>query len=229
MPNQPKQRVLVVEDDQDTRDAVCAALRWAGFLCSEAGDVTRARKVIAKGRPDLVVLDLSLPDGDGLELLRELRLSDDLPILVLSGRGEEADRVVGLELGADDYLTKPFSARELSSRVRTVLRRSSATRNTSRIVFGNISIDVDAREVRRAGDMLALTAKEFDLIVFLARSPRTVYSREDLLREVWHSSDRSGEATVTEHVRRLRLKLEDDPASPRHLCAVRGVGYRLVP
>ena len=220
-------RVLVVDDDADTRAAVLAALRWAGFLCSEAQDVARARKVVTKSRPDAVILDLGLPDGDGMEFLAELRASDDLPVLVVSGRDSEADRVLGLEIGADDYVTKPFSPRELASRVRTVLRRTGTS--SGRVGFGTITIDAEAREVTKGGRSISLTAKEFDLLSFLARHPRSVFSREDLLREVWHTNDPKSEATVTEHVRRLRLKIEEDPSSPRHLSAVRGIGYRLVP
>ncbi len=228
IPNEVK--VLVVEDDIDVRTATVEALRAAGFLCSEAGDAARARKVIAKARPDLVILDLGLPDSDGLELLRELRTRDDLPVIVVSGRGEENDRVLGLEVGADDYLTKPFSPRELATRSRNVLRRTLSSVTGPRMTFGPITVDVDTRDVRRDGENLALTAKEFDLLAFLARHPRTVFTRVDLLREVWHSdTEHRSEATVTEHVRRLRLKLESDPANPRYLCAVRGVGYRLVP
>jgi len=227
---QTEPKVLVVEDDTDVRNATVAALRAAGFLCSEAGDAARARKVIVKARPDLVILDLGLPDSDGLELLRELRTRDELPVIVISGRGAEDDRVIGLEVGADDYMTKPFSARELATRARNVLRRATSTVTGPRISFGEIALDVDAREVRRDGTLLALTAKEFDLLVFLARHPRSVFTRIDLLREVWHSdTEHRSEATVTEHVRRLRLKLEADPTNPRHLAAVRGVGYRLVP
>jgi two-component system phosphate regulon response regulator PhoB len=222
-------RVLVVDDDADTRTAVCEALRWAGMLCSEAQDVARARRVVVKNRPDIVILDLSLPDGDGLDFLRELRNSDDLPVLVLSGRDGEQDRIAGLDLGADDYLTKPFSAKELASRVRSVLRRAHSTPGGSRLSFGNVVIDVEARDARRGGQPLHLTTKEFDLLVFLARHPRTVFSRTELLNEVWTGPGDRGEATVTEHVRRLRLKIEIDPAEPRHLAAVRGVGYRLVP
>lgn len=222
-------RVLVVDDDADIRNAVCEALRWAGMLCSEAPDVARARRVIVRNRPDIVILDLSLPDGDGLDFLRELRSTDDLPVLVLSGRDGEQDRIDGLDLGADDYLTKPFSAKELASRVRTVLRRAQHASPSGRLSFGNIVIDVEARDARRGGHPLRLTTKEFDLLVFLARHPRTVFSRNDLLDEVWVGPGDRGEATVTEHMRRLRLKVENDPADPRHLVAVRGVGYRLVP
>jgi two-component system phosphate regulon response regulator PhoB len=224
-------KVLVVDDDQQTRNVVSAGLRREGFLVCEASDVARARKVISKSRPDIVILDLGLPDGDGLELLRSLRTTDNLPVVVCSGRSGEADRLSGLEQGADDYVTKPFSVRELAMRVRVVLRRIQNTPSTpTSLHIGQVVIDVEGREVRRNGAPVQLTAREFELLVFLAKHPKTVFTRGDLLANVWHtaSGDRS-EATVTEHVRRLRLKLEEDPASPRHLCAVRGVGYRVVP
>lgn len=223
-------KILVVEDDASARAAILMSLRSQGFLCSEADSGARARRVISKSRPDLVVLDLGLPDGDGLDLLRELRESDDLPVVVCSGRGTERDRVVGLDVGADDYLAKPFSARELVSRVRSVLRRARATPQMTVLRFGQVELNLGTREATVSGSPVSLTAREFELAAFLAMHPRAVFSRADLLREVWRSApnDKS-EATVTEHVRRLRLKLEGDPASPRHLRAVRGVGYRLVP
>lgn len=223
-------KVLVVDDDPTARNAVSAGLRREGFLVCEASDVSRARKVISKNRPDIVVLDLGLPDGDGLDLLTALRTTDNLPVVVCSGRDGEQDRLNGLELGADDYITKPFSVRELSMRVRVVLRRIQNTPSTpTSLHMGSVVIDVEGREVRRSGTPIQLTAREFELLVFLARNPRTVFTRAELLASVWHASGERSEATVTEHVRRLRLKLEDDPASPRHLCAVRGVGYRVVP
>lgn len=227
-----KQKVLVVEDDRDTREAIVTALRWAGFLCTEAGDAARARHVIANYRPDLVVLDLGLPDGDGLELLTELRRNDDLPVVVCSGRDSELDRVGGLDVGADDYVTKPFSSRELALRVRSVLRRVGSTNASGLNVlsFGDVVIDVDAHEATKGGKPLALTAREFELLVFLARNQRIAFTRAQLLKNVWRNSEKQRtEATVTEHVRRLRRKIGDDNENPRHLCAVRGVGYRLVP
>lgn len=227
-----KQKVLVVEDDPNTREAIVTALRWAGFLCTEAGDAARARHIIGNYRPDLVVLDLGLPDSDGLELLADLRRNDDLPVVVCSGRDSELDRVGGLDVGADDYVTKPFSPRELALRVRSVLRRvgSSSSVGLNVLNFGDVTIDVDAHEVTKGGKPLSLTAREFDLLVFLARNQRIAFTRAQLLKNVWRDSAKSRtEATVTEHVRRLRRKLGDDKDNPRHLCAVRGVGYRLVP
>ncbi|MBU6200652.1 MAG: response regulator transcription factor [Acidobacteria bacterium] len=227
-----KQKVLVVEDDPNTREAIVAALRWAGFLCTEAADAARARHIIANHRPDLVVLDLGLPDSDGLELLSELRRNDDIPIVVCSGRDSELDRVGGLDVGADDYVTKPFSPRELALRVRSVLRRvgSVTAAGLNVLSFGEVTIDVDAHEVTKAGKPLSLTAREFDLLVFLARNQRIAFTRAQLLKNVWRNAEKSRtEATVTEHVRRLRRKIGDSHDNPRHLCAVRGVGYRLVP
>ena len=227
-----KQKILVVEDDPATREAIISALRWAGFLCTEAGDATRARHVIGNYRPDLVVLDLGLPNGDGLELLTDLRRGDDLPVVVCSGRDSELDRVGGLDVGADDYVTKPFSPRELALRVRSVLRRvgTASASGLNVLSFGDVTIDVDAHEVTLAGKPVSLTAREFDLLVFLARNQRVAFSRAQLLKNVWRNAEKSrSEATVTEHVRRLRRKIGDDNENPRHLCAVRGVGYRLVP
>jgi two-component system, OmpR family, phosphate regulon response regulator PhoB len=225
-----KFRVLVVEDEVDTRDAIMAALRWAGFLCTEAPDAARAQYIIKHHRPDLVVLDLGLPDSDGLELLRALRADDALPVVVCSGRGSELDRLEGLDVGADDYVTKPFSPKELALRARAVLRRSNAAPASSVLRFGQVELSVSTREVTVKGAAVSLTAREFDLLAHLARNPRTVFSRQDLLEAVWASADgERSEATVTEHMRRLRLKIGDDPTSPKHLRAVRGVGYKLVP
>ena len=221
-------KVLVVEDDEELRTAIVSALRWAGFLCSEAGNVERARKVIIKARPDILILDLGLPDGDGLSFLTELRRTDSLPVLVVTARDTEDDKILGLEVGADDYITKPFNHRELASRVRTVLRRTGPS-SSGKLGFGSTLLNSESREVIHKGITINLTAKEFDLLYFLVKHPKTVFSRLDLLREVWHSDDEGAQATVTEHVRRLRQKIEEDPSSPRHLCAVRGVGYKLVP
>lgn len=229
-PASPSFKVLVVEDEPQARAAVLAALRADGLLCSEAEDGSRARRVIAKARPDIVVLDLGLPDGDGLDLLKEIRQSDDLPVVVCSGRGSEADKVLGLDVGADDYLAKPFGGRELVSRVRSVLRRAQSAPSHAVLRFGNVEINTSTREVTVGGSMVSLTAREFELMAYLAAHPREVFSRADLLRAVWRSAPTSkSEATVTEHIRRLRIKLEAEPGTPKHLRAVRGVGYRLVP
>jgi two-component system, OmpR family, response regulator ResD len=171
-----------------------------------------------------------LPGTDGLELCRWIRSRSELPVIMLTARGEEADRIVGLELGADDYVTKPFSPRELAARVRTVLRRSApAERARELLAFGEIELDTGAREARKAGTELRLTAKEFDLLWFLASHPRRVFSRDQLMSRVWGYAAALDTGTVTVHVRRLREKIEDDPSQPRYLQTVWGIGYRLAP
>jgi DNA-binding response OmpR family regulator len=223
--------VLVVDDEPIVREVVCSYLAREGYRTLEAGDGDEARELLEHDRPALVVLDLMLPGTDGLELCRWIRTQSDLPVIMLTARGEEADRIVGLELGADDYVTKPFSPRELVARVRTVLRRTGPepAAAAGRLSFGDLTIDERSREVRKAGRELKLTAKEFDLLWFLARHPRQVFSRDQLMDRVWGYSAALDTGTVTVHVRRLREKIEDDPAHPRFLQTVWGVGYRLVP
>jgi DNA-binding response OmpR family regulator len=171
-----------------------------------------------------------LPGTDGLDLCRWIRARSDLPVIMLTARGEEADRIVGLELGADDYVTKPFSPRELAARVRSVLRRSAQQPATlDRVAFGEVELDPNAREVTKAGATLELTAKEFDLLHFLASHPRHVFSRDQLMDRVWGYSAALDTGTVTVHIRRLREKIEDDPSRPRFLQTVWGAGYRLSP
>jgi DNA-binding response OmpR family regulator len=222
--------ILVVDDEEIVRDVVVRYLERDGHTTLEAPDGARARDLLKRESPDLVVLDVMLPGADGLELCRWIRGRSDLPVILLTARGEESDRIVGLELGADDYVTKPFSPRELAVRVRTVLRRarSSATAD-ERLAFGDIEIDAGARDVRRAGRALRLTAKEFDLLWFLARHPSRVFSRDQLMSSVWGYEAAFDTGTVTVHIRRLREKIESDPSNPRHLQTVWGVGYRLAP
>ncbi len=228
--NEDVATVLVVDDEPIVREVVCNYLRREGYKTLEAADGRRARELVEQGAPTLVVLDLMLPGVDGLELCRWIRSRSELPVIMLTARGEEADRIVGLELGADDYVTKPFSPRELVARVRTVLRRSApSTVKQERIVFDDLSIDASTREVLRAGLSLRLTAKEFDLLWFLARHPKQVFSRDQLMDRVWGYSAALDTGTVTVHVRRLREKVEDDPAHPRLLQTVWGVGYRFSP
>jgi two-component system, OmpR family, response regulator ResD len=222
--------VLVVDDEPTIRDVVVQYLRREGYATLEAGDGDTARNLLEREWPSLVVLDLMLPGTDGLALCRWIRDRSELPVIMLTARGEEADRIVGLELGADDYVTKPFSPRELVARVRTVLRRSSAPDQPhERVRFGEIEIDAAAREVVKGGHALKLTAREFDLLLFLARHPRRVFSRDQLMSRVWGYEPAFDSGTITVHVRRLREKIEDDPARPRHLETVWGVGYRLSP
>ena len=220
--------VLVVDDEPIVRDVVVRYLREDGLATLEAGDGDDARALIEARRPDLVVLDVMLPGTDGLELCRWIRSRSDVPVILLTARGEEADRIVGLELGADDYVTKPFSPRELAVRVRTVLRRSNgAPSPRERLEFGDVVLDGASREVTKAGRPVTLTAKEFDLLWFLVSHPNRVFSRDQLMGTVWGYEAAVDTGTVTVHVRRLREKVETDPAKPRHLQTVWGVGYRL--
>jgi DNA-binding response OmpR family regulator len=222
--------VLVVDDEPIVRDVVVRYLKREGFDTLEAGDGDTARELIERSPPELVVLDLMLPGTDGLALCRWIRSHGELPVIMLTARGEEADRIVGLELGADDYVTKPFSPRELAARVRTVLRRSSRSAGSAeRLSFGRLVIDAGTREVRVDDRLLRLTAKEFDLLFFLASNQRHVFSREQLMARVWGYEAALDTGTVTVHIRRLRAKIELDAAKPRHLETVWGVGYRFVP
>jgi DNA-binding response OmpR family regulator len=222
--------VLVVDDEPIVREVVVSYLRREGFRTLEAGDGATARELLEQDPPSLVVLDVMLPETDGLELCRWIRARSDVPVIMLTARGEEADRIVGLELGADDYVTKPFSPRELATRVRTVLRRSEPSLAKAEVLgFDNLEIDARTREVTKDGGPLQLTAKEFDLLWFLANHPRQVFSRDQLMDRVWGYEAALDTGTVTVHVRRLREKIEHDPSRPRLLQTVWGVGYRFVP
>ncbi|MCW2736601.1 response regulator [Nocardioides sp.] len=225
--------VLVVDDDAAIRTVVRWQLDDAGFRVVEADDGPSALRRIRDDHPTLVVLDLSLPGLGGLDVLRSVRGGhtgrSDTPIIVLSGRNGETDRIVGLDLGADDYLVKPFSPGELAARIRSVLRRSSPELADEAVLVGSLRIEPASRRVLLDQTDIELTPKEFDLLAFLATHPRHVFTRSQLLDRVWNSSSEwLGEATVTEHVHRLRLKLEADPSSPQLLRTVRGVGYQLV-
>ena len=225
-------RVLVVEDDPTVREVVERYLEREGIIVDAVGDGLLALEHAESCWPDLVVLDLMLPGIDGLEVCRRLREHAPVPVIMLTARGDEDDRVMGLELGADDYIAKPFSPRELTLRVQAVLRRASGSLPTapsqSRILVGDLDIDVRGHEVSRAGEVVSLTVREFDLLVHLASHPRRVFRREELLEEVWGFTY-GDTATVTVHVRRLREKVEVDPAAPVHLSTVWGVGYRWDP
>jgi DNA-binding response OmpR family regulator len=222
--------VLVVDDEPIVREVVVRYLRREGFATLEAGDGDEARKLIETRPPSLVVLDVMLPGLDGLELCRWIRDRSEIPVILLTARGEEADRIVGLELGADDYVTKPFSPRELAVRARTVLRRTlSVAPGPERLAFGDLILDNASREVSKAGEQLVLTAREFDLLWFLASHPRRVFSRSQLMERVWGYAAALDTGTVTVHIRRLREKIETDPARPVHLQTVWGVGYRFDP
>jgi DNA-binding response OmpR family regulator len=222
--------VLVVDDEPTLREVVVRYLERAGYRALEAGDGDEAEALLRTQPPDLVILDLMLPGTDGLELCRRIRADSALPVIMLTARGEEADRIVGLELGADDYVTKPFSPRELVARVRTVLRRTNGpVEARDRIQHGDLTLDSETRDVRKSGSLVSLTAREFDLLWFLASHPRRVFSREHLMSRVWGYEPAYDTGTVTVHIRRLRAKIEDDAARPRHIETVWGVGYRFSP
>jgi DNA-binding response OmpR family regulator len=226
------QRVLVVDDEPRVREVVVAYLERDGFRVTDVASVEAARAHLDGLNPDLVILDVMLPAESGLDLLADLRHQGDIPVILLTSRSEETDRILGLELGADDYVTKPFSPRELVARVRSVLRRagSSQVLESSSVEYGGISLDHATREVRVDGRSVDLTAKEFDLLFFLASNPRQVFSRNQLLEQVWDSSSEwQDPATVTVHIRRIRTKIEADPKAPQWLTTVWGVGYRFEP
>jgi DNA-binding response OmpR family regulator len=222
--------VLVVDDEPIVREVVVSYLRREGYRTLEAGDGDSARRLLEEEPPNLVVLDLMLPGTDGLELCRWIRARSELPVIMLTARGDEADRIVGLELGADDYVTKPFSPRELAARVRTVLRRTATDiPRAERLSFDGLDIDARTREVTRKGEPLKLTAKEFDLLWFMANHARQVFSRDQIMDRVWGYEAALDTGTVTVHIRRLREKIEDEPSRPRFLQTVWGVGYRFNP
>jgi DNA-binding response OmpR family regulator len=230
----PGERVLVVEDDATVSEVVGRYLEREGYAVEAISDGRQALERALADPPDLVILDIMLPTMDGLEVCRRIRAKVPVPIIMLTALGEESDRVLGLELGADDYITKPFSPRELTARVRSVLRRARAPLESSGIdmappiVLGDLEVDVRSRQVTIAGRVVSLTAREFELLVFLALHPRRAFTREELLELVWGYThgDRS---TVTVHVRRLREKIENDSADPRWIRTVWGVGYRFEP
>jgi len=220
--------VLVVDDDPDVRAALRDVLGDHGFRVFEAGSGQQARDQIAEHLPDVILLDLGLPDVSGLDILSELIAARSAPVIVLSGRSGETDRVVGLDLGADDYITKPFAARELIARINASIRRRRRD-VTPALAFGELVIDEWTHEVTVAGRRVDLTPREFALLVFLAQSPRHVYNRAQILRHVWGSSDRwQDDNTVAEHIYRIRRKL-DAEARDRWIQTVRGVGYRFDP
>ena len=226
--------ILVVDDEAALRTLVHDAVAEHGFAVVECPDGACATEVVAAGRISLVVLDLGLPDVGGLEVLRRIRRTSGVPVIVLTARDDETDRVVALEMGADDYVTKPFSLRELAARIKAVLRRSGDRSpdagDDGRLEFAGLSIDRRCRDVTVGDRIVDLTAKEFDLLAFLAASPRQVFSRDQLLRHVWESDPSwQDPSTVAEHIHRLRRKIEPDPAAPRWIETLRGAGYRFVP
>ena len=225
-------RVLIVEDDPNVAEVVARYLEREGYLVETVADGAEGLARALDDPPDLVVLDLMLPSMGGLEVCRRLRAEAPVPVIMLTARGEEADRIAGLELGADDYVAKPFSPRELTARVKAVLRRSSGPLDTPEVApvltAGGLEVDLVAHEVRVDGALVGLTAKEFDLLAHLMANPRRAFRREELLAEVWGFTY-GDTSTVTVHIRRLREKIEADPSTPRYVCTVWGVGYRFEP
>ena len=224
--------ILVVEDEPSIREVVALYLQRAGYLVNCVADGAAALEALAKDTPDLVVLDLMLPEVDGFVITRFLRQRGDTPIIMLTARRAETDRIAGLEMGADDYVVKPFSPQELVSRVRAVLRRTQgqpSVKQSDLLEFEDLSIDPGTRLVKVRGQDVQLTAKEFDLLWFLASNKRHVFNRDQLLDRVWGMAEYVDPSTVTVHVRRLREKIEIDPSEPRHIITVWGVGYRFEP
>ncbi len=223
-------RVLVVDDEARIRGIVRSYLESDGFEVAEAGDGEAAVPMVADWQPDLVVLDVMMPGTDGLEVLRRLRTSSDVPVILLTARSEEVDKLVGLSVGADDYVTKPFSPRELVARIKAVLRRGGAppADTTDRMTFAELTIDVDAREVERHGQSVDLSTLEFDLLVALARAPGRVLTRRQLLEKVWGYDFYGDERVVDVHIRNIRKVLGDSANDPELIATVRGVGYKFV-
>ncbi len=223
--------ILVVDDEPTIGEVVALYLQREGYRVLIAADGPGGLELARSEQPDLIVLDLMLPGMTGLEITRQLRLNGGPPIIMLTARGEETDRVVGLELGADDYMVKPFSPRELTARVKAVLRRVRPERQPetppTALSVGALRLDEAARTATLAGQTLSLTAREFDLLAFLMHHPGQVFTREQLLDSVWGYTFASDMSTVTVHIRRLREKIEQDPAHPAFLATVWGVGYRL--
>jgi two-component system, OmpR family, response regulator RegX3 len=224
-----RRRILLVEDEFSIAEPLATALEREGFEVVAAASAQEALDLFARRSPDLVLLDVMLPDGDGRDVLREIRARSRTPVVMLTARGEELDRVLGLELGADDYVTKPFSAAELVARMRAVLRRTAAPvggQPAGALEVGDVRMDLDTRTVTRGGDAVELTVKEFDLLRMLLENAGRLVRRNELVNEVWDPNWFGSTKTVDVHVSSLRKKLGDDPAAPRYVHTVRGVGFR---
>lgn len=231
-----KEDILIVDDEPSVVEVVSLYLRREGYGVRTARDGREALIAIRSQRPALVILDLMLPEVDGLEIVRRLRNDDgiEVPIIMLTARRQETDRIYGLELGADDYVTKPFSPAEVVARVKAVLRRThlavaTGAARAQSVQFGPLLIDPPTRQVQVKDEKVALTATEFNLLLFMAQHPRQVFSRDQLLENVWGFSDYVDSSTVTVHIRRLREKIEQDPSRPCWLLTVWGVGYKFEP
>lgn len=227
----PKKTILVVDDEATIREVVRRYLELEGFQVYEAADGFEALDAIKAHQPDLLVLDLMLPGIDGLSLTQHLRQDREIPIIMLTAKGEASDRIRGLDLGADDYITKPFSPQELVSRVRAVLRRVESTTESQTqklISFDRLVINPVSHEVMVAGETISLTAKEFELLLYFAQHPQQVFKRSQLLGSVWDDELYTDPSTVTVHIRRLREKIEIDPSDPQQILTVWGVGYKFM-
>jgi two-component system response regulator RegX3 len=221
-----KQRVLVVEDEDAIAEPLAEHLAREGFDPNVAGTLAHARAAFSAATPDIILLDVMLPDGDGRDLCREIRRTSDVPIIMLTARGEEIDKIVGLELGADDYVVKPFSAGELVARIRAILRRGKGASRKAVITVGAISLDPAARIVSKHHEPVELAAKEFDLLHLLMANAGQVCTREEIMDEVWDPHWFGPTKTLDVHVSWLRKKLEDEPTDPHYITTVRGVGFR---
>jgi DNA-binding response OmpR family regulator len=226
-------QILVVEDEPSLAEVVSLYLKRAGFQVQVASSGGQAISILEKQIPDFVIMDVMLPEVDGLSITRWLRDHSDVPIIMVTARREEVDRIAGLEMGADDYVVKPFSPQELVSRVRAVLRRvgrdQAGAESEKALTFDSIQIDPRTRVVMVNESQVELTAKEFDMLHLLARHPKQVFTRDQLLERVWGGAEYIDPGTVTVHVRRLREKMESDPSKPKHLITVWGVGYKFEP
>lgn len=225
-------QILVIEDEPSVGEVVSLYLHRAGYEVIVARDGNDALEILDRSFPQLVVLDLMLPNVDGWEICKWIRERSNVPIIMLTARREESDRIAGLEMGADDYITKPFSPQELVSRVKAVLRRVRTDLPASQMlpmIFGDLEIDIGKRIVTLKGTEVDLTQKEFDLLMLLTRHPKQVFSRNQVLERVWGISDYIDPGTVTVHMRRLREKIESDPSNPRHILTIWGVGYKFEP
>jgi DNA-binding response OmpR family regulator len=223
-----KPRVLLVEDEPGIAEPLTEHLAREGFEPIHAASIAEAERALQGSEPDVVLLDVMLPDGDGRDLAKRIRTTSDVPIVMLTARGEEIDKILGLELGADDYVVKPFSARELVARIRAIQRRGAGSPRRGPIAIDSIVLDPAARTVTRDGDPVELAAKEFDLLHHLMANAGTVLRREEIMDEVWDPHWFGPTKTLDVHISWLRKKLEDDPSSPRLITTVRGVGFRFV-
>jgi two-component system, OmpR family, response regulator RegX3 len=219
--------ILIVEDEESYQDALNVGLSVEGFVVVGATNIAEARAILATSKPDLVLLDVMLPDGSGIDYCRELHDTTHIPVIMVSARTSEVDIVLGLEIGAADYVTKPYRLRELVARIRAVLRRPTSTTDDEVITFGDLRIDFTRRTVTRKTREIELSRKEFDLLALFATHLGQVVTREVCLDTLWWGLELSDTRTLDTHVKRLRQKIEDDPASPRHLITIRGVGFRL--